>query len=164
MIWEERARQEGRDSRQIRRRNTKSPVLKANVTDFITSITRVVETQETIVAATTESNLRRQTQTAGTAFCLFPLEDAFGSCANNEANWHAVIAGTFVPSKGSDPFAVSLLQTLEQPSSLYNKGWIDFMVTPAAHSQAWRSQKVKTAVEPSALSNSHYIYSTLIKL
>ena len=113
--------------------------MKAEVTDFITGITRIVETQEEIVAAAAESNLRQQTQTTGTAFCLSPLEDGFGSCANNEANCYAVIAGTFVPPEGSDPFAVSLLQALEQPSSLYDKGWIEFAVTPASHSQAWRS-------------------------
>ena len=110
MIREERARQEGRDSKQIRGKNNKSPVLKAEVTDFITGTTRIVETQEEIVAAAAESNRRRQTQTVGTAFCLPPLEDSFGSCANNEANCHAVIAGTFIPPEGSDPFAVSLLQ------------------------------------------------------
>ena len=86
MFWEERSRQEGRDSKQIRWRNIKSPVLKAEVTDFFTGISRIVETQEEIVAATAESNLRRQSQTAGTAFCLPPLEEAFGICANNEAN------------------------------------------------------------------------------
>ena len=160
MICEERARQESRDSKQIRARNNKSPVLKAEVTDFITGTTRVVETQEETIAAAAESNLRRQTQTVGTAFCLPPLEEAFGSCANNEANCHAVIAGTFIPPDGSDPFAVSLLQALEQPSSLSNKGLIDFKVTPELHSQAWKSQKDKTVVEPSALSNSHYIGST----
>ena len=61
-------------------------MLKAEVTDSITGISRIVETQEEIVAAAAESNLRRQSQTAGTAFCLFPLEDAFGSCANNKGD------------------------------------------------------------------------------
>ena len=100
MICEERARQEDRDSRQIRGRNTKSPDLKAEVIDFNTCITRVVETQKEIVAAAAESNLRRQTQTAGTVFCLPPLEDAFDPCANNEPSCHAVIAGTFIPPEG----------------------------------------------------------------
>ena len=81
-------------------------------------------------------------------------------CANNEANCNNVIAGSFIPPEGSDPFALSLLQALEQPTSLSDKGLIDFTVTPASHSHAWRSQKDKTAVEPSALSNSHYICST----
>ena len=60
MIREERARQEGRDSRQIRGQNNKYPVLKAEVTDFVTGITIIVETQEEIVAAAAKSNLRRQ--------------------------------------------------------------------------------------------------------
>ena len=61
MIQEERARQEGRDFRQIHGRNNKCPVLKAEVTDFVTGISRIVETQEEIVAAAAESNMRRQT-------------------------------------------------------------------------------------------------------
>ena len=129
------------------------------MTAFVTGITRVVETQEEIVAAAAKSNLRRQTQTAGTAFCLPPLEVSFGSCANNEANCNNVIVSSFIPSEGLDSFAVSLLQSLEQPTSLSDKGLIDFTVTPEDHSQAWKSQKDKTAVELSALSNSHYICS-----
>ena len=83
----------------------------------------------------------------------FPLED--------ESNYNDVIAGLFIPIEGLDldPFAVSLLQALDQPTSPSDKGLINFTVTPAVHSQAWESQKDKTAVEPSALSNSHYIYS-----
>ena len=131
MIWEEKAWQEGRDSKKVQGRNNKSPVLKAEVTDFITGTTRVVETQEEIVAAADESNLRRQTQTVETALCLSPLEDAFGSCANNEANCYAVISGTFIPPEGLDPFAVSLLQN---NSSLSDKGLIDCKVTREAHS------------------------------
>ena len=69
MICEERSRQEGHDSKQIRGKNIKLAVLKAEVTDFITGISRIMETQEEIVAAAAESNLRRQSQTVGTAFC-----------------------------------------------------------------------------------------------
>ena len=59
MIREEHDIQEGIDSRQIRGRNNKQPVVKAEITDFVTGITRTVTTQEEIIAATTESNLRR---------------------------------------------------------------------------------------------------------
>ena len=68
MIREERSIQESVDSRQIRGRNNKQPVLKAEITDFITGITRTVYTQEEIVAAAAESNLRRQSQIICTAF------------------------------------------------------------------------------------------------
>ena len=65
---EQRSIQEGLESRQIRGRNNKQPVLKAEVTDFITSIIKTVYTQEEIVIAAAESNLRRQSQTVDTAF------------------------------------------------------------------------------------------------
>ena len=109
------------------------------MTDFVTDITTIVETQEEIVAAAAKSYLQRQTQTTGKDFCFSPLEDAFGPCANNEVNCNDVIAGSFIPPEGSDTFTVSLLQALEQPTSLSNKGVIDFSITPTAHSQAWKS-------------------------
>ena len=57
LIWEERARQEGRESRQIYGRNNKCPVLNAEVTDFVTRITIIVQEQEEIVAAATEGTV-----------------------------------------------------------------------------------------------------------
>ena len=57
---EQRSIQEGIDSKQIWGKNNKQPVLKAEITDFITGITRTVYTQEEIVVATAESNLRCQ--------------------------------------------------------------------------------------------------------
>ena len=65
---EQRLIQEGRDSRQIRERNDKQPVLKAEVTGFITGSVKTVYTQAEIVIAAAESNLRRQSQTVDTAF------------------------------------------------------------------------------------------------
>ena len=82
-----------------------------------------------IVAAAAESNLRRQTQTIGTAFCLSPLEDAFGPYTNNEVNYNNFIAGSFIPPDSSNPFPVSLLQALEQSTLLSNKGVIDFSMS-----------------------------------
>ena len=79
------------------------------MTDFVTGITRIVETQEEIVAAAAESNLRRQMQTAGTTFCLPPLEDTFCPCTNNKFNCNDIIAGSFIQPNGADPFAESLL-------------------------------------------------------
>ena len=77
------------------------------MTNFVTGITRVVETWDEIVAAAAKFNLQWQTEIAGTNFCFPPLEDAFGPCANNEANCNDIIAGSFIPPEGLDPFAVS---------------------------------------------------------
>ena len=60
------------------------------------------------------NNLRRQLQTAGTAFILPPLEDTFSSCTNYEVNCNDMIAASFIPADVADHFAASLLQTLEQ--------------------------------------------------
>ena len=54
---EQQSIQEGRESKQIRGRDNKQPVLKAEITDFVTGITRTVYTQEEIVIAAAESNL-----------------------------------------------------------------------------------------------------------
>ena len=74
-------------------------MFKPEVTDFVTGVTRIVETQENIVVAAVEVNLRLQTQTAGITFCLSPLVDAFGPCDNNEASCNDVIVGSFIPPR-----------------------------------------------------------------
>ena len=77
--------------------NNIQPVLKVEITNFITSTTTIVYTQEEIIIAAAESNLRRQSQKVGIAFREPALFDAFGPCADNKANWLGVLDDTFVP-------------------------------------------------------------------
>ena len=58
MINEERARQADIAFRQMCGKNTKCPVLKNKITDFITGISRIVETQDETIDAAAESYLR----------------------------------------------------------------------------------------------------------
>ena len=74
-------------------------MLKAEITNFITGITRTVYTQEEIVAAAAESNLRRQSQTIGTAFQQPALFDAFGPCTDNQEICLGVLYGSFIPQE-----------------------------------------------------------------
>ena len=141
---EQRSIQEGRDSKQIRGRNNKQPVLKGEITNFITGITRIVYTQEEIVVAAAESNFRRQSKTVGTAFRQPALFDASGLCTDNEENCLGVLDGTFVPHEDADPFAVSLLETMVQPQSLKDKGPINCIPTPATNIKAWKKQNDNT--------------------
>ena len=134
---EQRSIQEGMESRQIRGKNNKQPVLKAEITDFITGTTTTVYTQEEIVIAAAESNLRRQSQMVGTAFREPALFDAFGPYADNEANCLGVLDGTFVPHEDADPYAVSLLETMVQPQSLKDRGPINCIPTPVDNVDAW---------------------------
>ena len=115
---EQRTIQEGYNLRQIRGRNNKQPVLKGEVTDFITGITKTVYTQEEIVIAAAEFSRRRQSQTVDTASRLSPLFDAFEPYADNEDNCIGVLDSTFIPHPDADPYAVLLLETMVQPQSL----------------------------------------------
>ena len=65
---EQQSIQEGRDSKQIHGRNNKQPVIKVEMTNFITGTIRTMYTQEEIVVAAAETNLRCQSKTIGTAF------------------------------------------------------------------------------------------------
>ena len=130
--------------------------MKVEITNFVTGITRTVYTQEEIVVATAESNLRRQSQTASTAFRLPALFDAFGPCPENEANCRGVFDGTFVPHEDADPFAVSLLETMLQPQSLKDRGPINFIPTPADNVEAWSTQNDTTGVLFGVPTNGHH--------
>lgn len=59
MIFEGNFIQESIDSKQNWGRNNEQPMLKAKIIDYVTSITRAVDTHTMIVAAVDKSNLRR---------------------------------------------------------------------------------------------------------
>ena len=153
---EQRSIQESYDSQQIRGRNNKQPVLKAEVTDFITGITKTIYTQEEIVIAAAESNRRRQSQTVDTTFRLPPLFDAFGPCADNEDNCLGVLDRTFIPHPDADPYAVSLLETMVQPQSLREKGPICCIPCPKENAEAWHRQNDITGVLSGVPTNAHH--------
>ena len=133
---EQRSIQEGFDSQQIRGRNNKQLVLKAEVTDFIIGITKTVYTQEKIVIAAVEFNQRCQSQTVGTAFRHSALFDTFGPCANNDDNCLGVLEGIFIPHSDATPYAVSLLETMVQPQSFREKGPINCIPCPKENTEA----------------------------
>ena len=73
----------------------------------------------------------------GTAFSLLLLVKVFNTCANNEANYNAVVEGSFILDENADPFDVDLLATFARPVSLKAKGLISLTVTPMKHCQSW---------------------------
>ena len=112
MKQDQRSVQEGIDSRQIRGRNNKQPVMKVVSPILSLGITTTVYNQEEIVVAAAESNLRRQSQTVSTVFRQPALFDAFGSYALIGHNCLGVLDGSFVPHEDADPHAISLLETM----------------------------------------------------
>ena len=148
--------QEGLESRQIKGRNDKQPVLKAEGTEFITGFTMTVYTQEEIFIAAAESNLQRQSQTVGTTFHEPALFDAFGPCADNKENCLGVLDGTFILHADADPCTIPLLETLVQPLSLRDKGLINYIPTPEENAEARQRQKDIIGVLSGVLTNAHH--------
>ena len=153
---EQRSVQEGLESQQIRGRNNKQPMLKAEGTDFITGITKTVYTQEEIAIAATKSNLQRQSQTVGTTFREPALFETFGLCADNKESCLGVLDVTFIPKANADPYAVSLLETMVQPHFLRDKGPINCIPTPEENVEARQRQKDITGVLSGGQTNAHY--------
>ena len=157
---EQQSIQESVESKQIRGRNNKQPVVKAEIIDFNTSTTTTVYTQEEIVIAAAKSNLRRQSQTVVIAFREPALFDAFGPYADNEASCLGVLDGTFVPREDADPYAVLLLETMVQPQSLKDRGPINCIPTPVDNVDAWQPQKDTTGVLFGVQTNTHHMCCT----
>jgi hypothetical protein len=143
-------------ARTIRKRNINEPVLKGVALCKETGLQKVVDTQESLVQAVAESNLRRQTQTEFTPFRSSPLLEDFGYCGENYENIQSVLDGTYDPPPGTDPYAIEFIRELEMPESIRAKGPIDVNLTEAENKQAWMCQKGGTASDGSTLSFEHY--------
>jgi hypothetical protein len=166
MVWKrmnrkKQAKDQGRVARTIRKRNIKEPVLKGVALCKETGLQKVVDTQESLVQAVAESNLRRQTQTEFTPFRSAPMLEEFGYCGENYKNIQSVLDGTYEPSQGTDPYAIEFIQELEMPDSIRVKGPIDVNLAEAENKQAWMCQKGGTASDGSALSFEHYKMASL---
>ena len=96
----------------MRQRDIKSHVLKIEVKDPFRGIDKILNTQEEIIAAAAEFNIRHQPQTVGMAFQLPPLVKVFGTCANNKDNCNVIMDGDFIPDKDADLTAIYLLGAL----------------------------------------------------
>ena len=105
-------------SKDIRKKNTRAPVLKATVTSIDTGVTTIINTQNNIVEASIESNCCQQCKTEGTAFRTVPLLQDFGYCADNKENVNTVLYGTYVIPPGTDKYAEEFIAALKMPPSI----------------------------------------------
>ena len=156
MDREKHQKDQGRVARTIRKRNIKEPVLKGVALCQETGLQKVVDTQDSLVQAVAESNLRRQKQTETTPFRTAPLRDEFGYCAENYENIQAVLDGTYNPPPGTDQYAKEFLRELQMPDAIREKGPIDINLTEEDNEQAWKRQKGGTASDSSTLAFEHY--------
>ena len=114
----------------------------------------VLETQEEMVPAMAESNLRRQQQCQGTPSMMPSVLDDFGYLADTSAAL-SVIEGTYVPPAGIDPYLVELLSCLEMPPSIQAFPPFLFVVNEQDNRLAWMKQCEQTAGEPLCPGFSH---------
>jgi hypothetical protein len=115
------AKDQGRVGRTIQKRNIKEPVLEGVALCPETGLQKIVDTQDSLVAAVAKSNLRQQTQTEDTPFRMAPLKDQFGYCRGNHANILLVLEGTYIPPVGTDPYAIEFLRELRMPDTQYEQ-------------------------------------------
>ena len=107
MKRERRQRQQGAIARSIRKKNIKNPVTKVIATyDFGQPVT--CTTQDTIVQACGNSNLRRQTQSEDTPFLNSPLLEEIGYLAELPAA-DEILEGTYRPPARTDRYAMELI-------------------------------------------------------
>ena len=100
---EQKSRELGRAAQGIRQWLVKHPVIHATATDSNGEIYSC-DTQETLVPAMTDSNLRRQHQCQDTPFLVEPLLSQIGYMANTQAA-HDIIDGCFDIPAGANPYA-----------------------------------------------------------
>ena len=112
-------------------------MLTAKITDFVTDITRTVNTQEEIAAAAARLNLKSQSQTVDTTFWQPDLIYAFGPCADNEENNLCVLNDSIVPHKDAQLFGIGLLEATVQPVLLKTCCPINQKSTSVDHKNAW---------------------------
>jgi hypothetical protein len=152
----------GQAARNIRRKNTKDPVLRAVATDAEGN-TYECNSQDTMVPAMGISNSLRQQQCVETPFQMAPLLDILGYLMDNNEIAQQVIDGTFIPPEGTDEVAIELLETLKMEDSVRQLGPIDMSISPDDSQTGWRKQKEHTASEPTGLGFNHYKTSCLTK-
>ena len=105
------ARQSGLASRTVRGRNNKKGLRRATVTNSITGLVTVLDTEEALNLAAANSNRRPQQQCEQTPFMQEPLLSLVGHLADGPAV-KSILDGTFVPPAGLNPYTVELLEGL----------------------------------------------------
>ena len=115
MILDVCSKQGGHESKQNRGKNNKQSVLKTKIICFVTCITRTVINQERIIAAGTQSNSKRHSQTFYASFLQQAISDEFCCRADNKENCLVALDGFFVPHKDADFSKAALLETIVHP-------------------------------------------------
>jgi hypothetical protein len=130
----------GQAAPNIRRKNTKDPVLREVATDAEGN-TYECNSQDTMVPAMGKSNSLRQQQCTQTPFQMVPLLDIMGYLMDNDKIAQQVMDGTFIPPEGTDEVAIELLETLKMEDSVRQLDPLDMSISRDNNQTRWRKQK-----------------------
>ena len=143
MKREKESKEKGLNSRIIRGRNNKAPVVRA-IANY------EVNTHEAIVEAAAPSFLMRQKQTEDTPFMMSPLLDTLWYLAESPAA-DDIIDGRYRPPPGIDPYACEFIEVLAMPASIRAKCPVNCIATVEEHHARWKAQKARTASDQSTI-------------
>ena len=142
-------------ARTIRQKIDKYSVLKA-IAPNADGVDVLLETQAEMVAATmVQSNLSRQQKCIGTPSMSPSFIADFGYLSKKPAAL-SIIAGTYLPPFGTDPYLVEFLECLQMPEAIQALCPFNFSVDAEKNRSAWMKQRGNTAGETTCLSFSHY--------
>ena len=138
----------GNNSKCIRQKNVRDPILRATATNNSGEICEC-KNEEEMIAYMVKSNLSRQQQSIETPFITTPLVDIFGYLAKDGVA-QSVINGTYQPPPNTPKYVIEFLQTLEMPATIRELGPVDLSTSCEENRTGWGNMKTRTGLEPSA--------------
>jgi hypothetical protein len=111
-------------------------------------------TKEEIEAACLRENDRRFRLASNTPMLQDPLIGDFGPTGTTREA-EEVLAGTYVPKEGTDPYFTAMLPYLQRPQAIRDDP-IDLTLDVEARRTSWRRAKEETSSSPSGLHYGHY--------
>ena len=125
----------GSNSKCIRQKNVRDPILRVTATNDSGEIFEC-KNKEEMIAYMPKSNLSRQQQSIETPLTTKPLVDILGYLADDKVA-QSVINGTFQPPTNTPKFVIEFLKTLEMPEIIRESGQVDLRTSCEENRTEW---------------------------
>ena len=112
-------------------------------------------TQQGVVQGFVREALSRGSQTRNTPFMRPPLRGDFGFSATSPAI-EQVLAGSYIPPLGTDPYVVKLLPHLKMPQVVSDAEKLNSTIPKDSFARSWSRMKEFTGTGPSGLHFGHF--------
>ena len=157
LLHTEEQRRQGRVSRWINQKMFGGSVIKTFRSDIIEGVETVTEcsTKDEINAVLMEVNESKYKQCGASPFLQEPLLSDFGF-SGTTARAAEVLAGTYTPPPGTDPFACLLLQNMSIPPNVAAIPVKPAFVSTESHQASWKRAKEYTTAGRSGIHFGQY--------